>query len=440
MESPVGSPSTGADEYPSRAQGAARGDSLSESVFVGRQPILDRRRHVVAYELLYRDSAEARAANFQHACQAATRVIVNTFSAMGANAVLGRARGFVNVPEELLDDSLLRVLPADRVVIELLETIKASPAVIEACEELKEYGFTLAVDDWVEDDPREALLTHADIVKIDLPEIPPERLGRLVRSLRRRSPNVTLLAEKVETQEEFARCSKLGFDLFQGYFFAKPVVVEGSSVDPDRATLMKVIAQIDQDADNVALAQQVKSRVKLSVNLLRLVNSAASGRAHAVQKVEDAIIHIGRKQLRRWLTILLYAGGDDDGIESPLLQSAAHRGRLMELAAGLSFGGEPPKELADRAFLTGMLSLVDALLGRPLEELLEEMGVADEIREALLERSGSLGRLLELVETIEAARFSEATDTARSLGIDVTALQQAYADSYAYVHDLVGQQ
>ena len=187
---------------------------MSQGTFVGRQPIVDRDQRVVAYELLFRSSAEARVADFDEVGRAAVRVMVDTFAALGMEAVLGRAQGFFNVTGEVFLSESIEALPRDRVVLEILESVEPTPEIQARCRELQEAGFAIALDDWVADDPRECLLPWASVVKVDLPAVPRKELRKLVRKLK--EAEVQLLAEKVETAEEFEVCRKLGFDLFQG--------------------------------------------------------------------------------------------------------------------------------------------------------------------------------------------------------------------------------
>lgn len=412
-----------------------RGTMASGSrIFIGRQPILDRKRLLVGYELLFRGSASDEAARFEDQALASARVIVNTFASMGVNAVLGSARGFFNVTDSLLLSDLVEALPKDRVVLEVLENVTADKATLERCRQLKERGFVLALDDYVYRDSREELLDLVSVVKVDLPEVTEYELQPMVRKLRHRG--VRICAEKVETQEEFQRCYDLGFDLFQGYFFARPVVLEGASLDPARATLMVLLNKLYADAESVEIAKTLKQHVTLGVNLLRLVNSAAMATVHKIGRVQDAVNYLGRRQLQRWITILLYAGADAGGTRNPLLQAAAHRGRMMEIISGQILDGGDSSIRQERAFLVGMLSLVDALLNQPLEELLAEMNVEDDVRDALLKRDGVLGTLMCLVEAVEATDFDRVEFLLGDFGLDLSQLQEAENQAYLWVHSL----
>lgn len=407
-------------------------EASGTDVFIGRQPIVDRNEHIVAYELLFRGSATATFAEFGEARIASVRVMANAFASMDIDEVLGSNRGFFNVTSEVVFSDMVEALPSDRVVIELLEDIPVTPELIQRCRELKAAGFRLALDDWELNDPRKSLLDHVHIVKVDLPAIPDAELPRVVRTLRRKV--LGLLAEKVETREQFERCLDLGFDLFQGYFFAKPEVLSGSTLDPARATLLQVMQQIQADADTVDIANTLKMHVNLGVSMLRLVNSAGMGRLQKIGCIEDAVAFLGQRQVWRWVALLLFAA-DDSSLESPLLQTAAHRGRLMELLSKQMHAGAAVQ--SDRAFLVGMLSLIDALLNRPLEDILPELHLDDAVNDGIMKGEGALGTLLKLVRHLEADEFDAVEGVLAQLGIGLSELQEADNQAYAWVHGLV---
>jgi len=404
-----------------------------ERVFVGRQPIVDRRQHVVAYELLFRASGTAERAVFEDPTLAGIRVMANTFASIGVDAVLGSCRAFVNANDQLLRSDLIEALPPERAVIEVLESVVTSEALLARCRELREHGFTIALDDYVPKDGRAELLDVADVVKVDLPGLTEPELRRLVRELNRH--DVVTLAEKVETRECFELCHRLGFELFQGYFFARPVVIESVPVDPARSALMTLLQELDGDGEVRTVVDTLKRHAALGLSLLRLVNSVAFNKCTEIGSIEDAVHYLGRRQLQRWVLVLLFAGETGSGLRGALLQTAAHRGRLMEciaLRASEASEGEP-----ERAFLVGMLSLADVLLSRPLGAVVSELGLEPAARDALLSRAGRLGRLLSLVESIERRDWERVEPALGEFGLDVGTLSQTDGDAYAWVHELV---
>lgn len=407
---------------------------MSQEAFVGRQPIVDRDGRVVAYELLFRSSRTAQVADFSEKNLAALRVIANTFATLGEEAVLGGHLGFFNVTREVLFADAIFALPKDRVVVELLEEIEPDREVAERCRTLREAGYRIALDDWVLDDPRRALLPWADVVKVDLPAVPGRELRRLARSLR--GEGRLLLAEKVETRAEFDACFAAGFDRFQGYFFARPTVIEGAGIDPAQTTLIRLMQQISTGSDNAEIVESLKQDTRLGVNLIRIVNTAGNAARVRLESIEDGLRHLGLRQLSRWVSVLLYAQGQRGGDRDPLLTAAAHRGRLLELVVEAASERGTSTVDRERAFLVGMLSLVDALLGRPIEDIVRELRLGPDIALALIAREGELGRLLLFAEAIDLGAFEAVELELVRLGLSLAELQDFEHEAYAWLHAL----
>ena len=408
---------------------------MIQAAFVGRQAIVDRDRRVVAYELLYRSSSTATVADFDEQNVAAVRVIANTFATLGEETVLGGNLGFFNVTREVLLSETIHALPKERVVIELLEQIEADREVVARCRALREAGYQIALDDWVHEDPRVGLLPCADIVKVDLPSVAKRDLRRVVRSLREGGKQL-LLAEKVETQQEFETCHGLGFDRFQGYFFARPTVLEGVAIDPSQTTLLRLLQQISVGTDTAAIVESFKQDAKLGLNLIRLVNTAGNAVRVRLESIDDGVRTLGIRQLSRWISVLLFAGGRQGGARDPLLTLAAHRGRLMELLVEAATKKGVLRVERERAFLVGMLSLVDALLGRPIESIVQDLRLGPDIAQALTQHEGELGRLLSLAVAAEHGDMVAIEGELEWLELSVAELQQHDHAAYAWLHDL----
>jgi EAL and modified HD-GYP domain-containing signal transduction protein len=397
----------------------------AQALFLGLQPILDRKQDLVAYELLFR-SGQANSANVDDDMLATATVINHTFTELGAEAVLGRHVGFLNLNAALLFSDVIELLPQDKVVLEILETVQVTPRLVERCKELKERGFRLALDDFSDRyDEYASLLDIVEIVKVDLQLLDRQQLAQTTARLRKWP--VKLLAEKVDSREQMQFCMDLGYDLFQGYYFAKPTVITGKRLSPGQATLLRLMGLVLSDADTPEIEAVFKHSPDLAINLLKLVNSAAMGAHTQIRSVAQAIAVLGRGQLQRWLQLLLYAQSSEASsrFPSPLLVLAASRGKLMELLVQESHPND--RELIDRAFMTGILSLVHVLLGVPMTEVLERVPVSDQVRAALLSRENFLGTLLSLVEALEETRvegISKALAQAPALDADrVRALQ-----------------
>ncbi len=368
--------------------------TAADRIFLGRQPILDSDQQVVAYELLFRNSCH-NAAAVTDGLQATAIVIANAFTELGIEAALGCHRGFINVDEHFLFSDMLELLPRHAVVLEILETVPPTPAVIDRCKALRAAGFTLALDDVIQLAPEYAeLLALVDIVKVDIQPLSRVELMQLTMKLKPMGKQ--LLAEKVDSREQMEQCRKLGFSLFQGYYFAKPTIIAGRKLDHSQQSLMKLMGLLLSDADTAALEAALKPDPALTVNLLRMTNSVGSGCPERIHSLNHAITALGRRQLQRWLQLLVFSSGQPAGPGNPLLLLAATRGRMMELLAEELSPGDTT--LADQAFMAGIMSLMPALVGLPIADIVAPLGLGSELRDALCEGSGRIGSLLHIAE------------------------------------------
>jgi len=397
---------------------------------LGRQPILDRAGDTVAYELLFR-SPDGGA--FPGDRLATASVITHAFSELGLEAVLGNCRGYVNFDAETLHSELPEALPSDRIRLEILETVEITPELVARCDELHRQGFRFALDDVTRlEESHEPLLPLVDVIKVDVQEVPPDELGSIVRAVQR--SGIQLLAEKVDSPEQAAQCRRLGFDLFQGYFFARPVLLEGRTADPAEKDLLRLLQQVLTDTEIAEIEETVKRLPELGYKLIRLVNSSGMGLRHRVESLSHALVLLGRRRLQRWLQVMLFAQDGSAQFPSPLLTLAAARGRLMELMA-MEASADPA--YADRAFMTGILSLLDTLFGTPLADILAPLPLQDDVRDALLWRSGELGRLLSLTETLERDDPAEVTRLAGECdGLEVAAMARLQVDAMRWAGDV----
>lgn len=373
-----------------------------EKFFLGRQPILDRTQKLFGFELLFR-SADTPHANVTDYLQASASVIFDALSSFGFAEVLGRHRGFINVNADVLMSDAVELLPAEKVVLELLEHVPVTDTIIERCRELKGKGFVIALDDHVYAPVYEPLYDVVDIIKIDLIRTGMENLAAEVKKLRRWKPG--LLAEKVETHEQYNECARLGFNYFQGYYFARPTVLTRTRVDVGRLAIVKLFNQLVSEVDIEELEQTFKQHPNLILNLLRLVNSVSVGLKERITSLRHAIMVIGYLQLRRWTLMALFTNTAKGGSDNPLLVMAASRARLMELIISEQPLARRDRDYPDRAFMTGILSLADVLLKVSIDEVVTPLNLNEDVRQALLARDGELGILLALVEKIEQDEF-----------------------------------
>ena len=403
-------------------------DNDLKDVFLGRQPILDRKQQLFAYELLFRSgSAETgNFASFIDGNQATATVIINAFTEFSVANALGPYQGFIKVDQGLLFSDLIHALPPHTVVLEIIDTVAQTPEMIERCEQLRQAGYVLAIRMRPESlDTEKPLLRIAEVIKVDISRVEPERLKQLAPALK--PLKKTLLAEKVESDAQMRLCHELGFDLFQGYYFARPTVIQGKRLQSSEVALLRLLGLISQDADTAEIEKDFKQEPVLTLNLLRLTNSAAAGMPTKITSLRHAITILGRRQLLRWLQLLLYSGAASTaGAVNPLLQLAATRGRLMELLVDrtpdVKEGG---RDLIDQAFMVGILSLMPTLIGSSMNEILAQLPLARPVLDALGERLGVLGDLLNLIESLE----NEDSEKAAAVLTGLPDIDATYANS-----------
>jgi EAL and modified HD-GYP domain-containing signal transduction protein len=405
-----------------------------EKFFLGRQPILDRSQEIIGYELLFR-AADRNVAEFESYSQAAASVITSALASFGIDEVLGGKFGFINVHLSLLLSEMLEVLPVQQTVLELLEFIELDDQVLERCRELKELGFMLALDDHIYNEKYSEIYEVVDIVKIDILQFGMEALPAIVQGLRR-TP-VKILAEKVETFEQFDVCYRMGFDLFQGYFFERPVVLNKRRIDVSGMAMLKLLQQLTMDATLNEIEQTFKENPSLSYNLLRLVNSVAMGMREKIKTLRHAILMLGTEHLRRWTQLSLFAGNDSRGLNNPLLEMAAVRGRLMETLVKLRNCTVANDEQSEAAFMTGILSLLEVLFETPMSEIIAKLNLTDDVSNALLSRSGPLGSMLTLAEKLEITDFDSVTPLLAECRVSLDQLLTAQLEAFNWRASIV---
>ena len=409
--------------------------SPNTEIFIGRQPIMDRRQQMVAYELLFRRS-QHNAADVHDDLAATASVITRAFIDLGIEAALGPYKGFINCDESLLLSDLLEVLPSDKVVLEVLETVEITPAVVERCVELKALGFTLALDDFVGYEERfKPLLDIVEIVKVDTMLVDPAGLLAVTRKLG--NWPVTLLAERVEKVELVEHCQQIGYSMFQGYYFAKPMIMAGKRLSHSQMALLRLLGMVLEDVDVSELEAVFKREPGLAMNLMRLTNSVATGVRVKVTSLRHAIALLGRRQLQRWLQLLMYTKPrpGTEPLASPLMQLAATRGKLMELLAGQIEPGR--QEFEDQAFMVGIISLMPALMGVPMAEILNGISLGNTVREALESGTGTLGAMLDLTEALEGNDGMTCHDlTSRLPGLDADRVNACHTQALIWANSI----
>jgi c-di-GMP-related signal transduction protein len=394
-------------------------------VFVARQPIFDREQRVFGYELLFR-SCLTNAYDGTEATRATSQVISTSFFSLGLGKILGGKRAFINFNRDLLVGECVSILPSEVAVVEILETVEPDEQVLGACKRLKERGYLLVLDDFVFQERLAPLTELADIIKVDVLVTPEAEQRRLVRRYGARG--IKLLAEKVETPEQFRQAYQMGYSYFQGYFFAHPVIIAGREIPAFKVHYLQILKEISlPELDYQRLESLIKQEVSLSYKLLRYINSAAFGWRGHIESIKQALVLLGESESRKFVSLVALPFLAQDKPEE-LVVTAVIRARFCESIAprvGLT------RRKADLFFL-GMFSLLGTIMDRPLKEMLSEVCLAEDVQEALLEKNCGrkpLGWILKLVRCYEAAEWGALSEAAGRLKLPAEVITDLYLDS-----------
>ncbi len=402
---------------------------MSSNAYIARQPIVDAKHQLFAYELLFRHSAHAQSARIDTDVDAGITVVANTLVNMGTEWLLKGKLAFVNMEVSMLMSSFSTLLPPEKVVIEILETVLVTPEVLERLGELKAAGYRFALDDYHYLPESEPLVQLASYVKLDVLEHAPAELTNMVMALRKYP--VELIAEKVETPEQFRHCQALGFDFFQGYYFAHPENLAAKIINPVYATVVQLLDQVRQGADARDLEALFKKDVALTFKLLRYINSAGFGLSCEVQSIRHAVSILGMQPLYRWLTLLLVTAGGAPTMPT-LARTAITRGRLCELIGKVCLS----KGDQDNLFIVGVFSLLPAFLEMSMEQVLERIVIPEKLMDALANRTGIYGPFLALAEAVESGDAGQLENLASSLMVTPDQVSQAHLQALAWVEQL----
>ncbi len=369
--------------------------------FIARQPIYDRKLYVYAYELLYR-SSENNYANIVDGDDATSQVLINALMEVGLPELVGQSLAFINLTERYIVEGLPPSLVQDNLVLEVLEDIAPTEAVITGLKKLKAAGHVIVLDDFICDDSKQALVELADIIKFDLFTLPGGTLTDQVKKLR--PTGVRLLAEKVETPEEYEYCKALGFDYFQGYFFCKPKIVKGTRTLTSRMAIMQLLTKLQNPELGFSELQTLVAQdVSLSYRILRYINSAHFSIGRKVESIQQAISLLGLNTIKTWVAILAMSSIDDKPYE--LILTALIRAHMCE-----TLSTDTPIS-AENAFTVGLFSALDAFIDKPLDEILDTLPFSDTLHHALLDKTGELGQLLSLVLSYERGQWNDLSNT-----------------------------
>lgn len=402
-----------------------------EEAFIGRQAILDQKKNVYAYEILFRSGLKNAFDPSLDGNVATQSVMVNTMLDFGMKKLVSDKKAFINFTEKNLLNRAPQLLPADSIVVEILETVQPTPAILEAVQELKDEGYKIALDDFVLLPGYEPLIDMADIIKVDfrITEDPEER-----KRLREILPgHVRLLAEKIETEEEFHQALEYGYVLFQGYFFCKPVVLHKKKLTSNALSQIRLLKEVNrQDFDFSAIINVISSDTNLVHKLLTYINSVGIGLTYHISNLRQAAVLLGSGGMRRWVTLIsLQTFSEDKPPE--LFTISLLRAKFCELIAHEI---KRPDLTPDTGFLLGMFSLLDVLLSQRMEEVLKEVGLSSELNAALLGEDNILRHVLDLVIAYEQGDWDKVIACCRRENIPVEHLQPCYDEVLKWYNTL----
>ncbi|MCB0998725.1 MAG: HDOD domain-containing protein [Acidimicrobiales bacterium] len=397
---------------------------MSTSVFLGRQPIFDTSRRTYAYELLYRNGAE-NLAFFRNPDDATRRVLEVAMLEWGFDRVVGDRFGFINAASGILHSGILDILPADRAVIELEPGVELDWATVEAIRAARGRGLRFALEGVTSIDVAgyADVAPFVDIVKVDVQSVPTAKLPRLVAGITATFPSALKLAAKVEEPSEFDETRELGFDLFQGYFFAKPEVMGRTERPANLAAAVQLMAEVNRpEVDLDRVEDLIATDPTLAYGLLRLVNSSSYGLTVHVQSIRHAIVLLGLAQVRH-LAVLLTMATKAATVNEELIVLAATRAKMAASLAG------DDAQMANNCLTAGLLSVIDAVFQSPMEELVGDLPLQADVRAALVDGSGPVGAVLAAVYAFERA---DAAALDRLRPDDAEHLRESFGDGAAW--------
>ena len=383
-------------------------------IFIGRQPIFDHELNVYAYELLFRSQENQSSAGVVDGDSATSRVMLNTIADIGLKKLVGKHKAFINLTRYFLEDPERIIFAPGQIVLEVLEDVEAEDTIVKTLAALKEIGHTIALDDFVYSEELQPLVNLADIIKMDIMAMTRDEIQQQVKLYK--GFKVKLLAEKVETYEEFEFLKKLGFDFYQGYFFSKPTIIKGKGLESNQLSIMRLIGKVnDPDLEVSELSDIISTDVSLSHKILKFINSPASGLRVEVESVQRAVVLMGINTIKNWVTMVALASASDKPHELSTL--ALVRARSCEQLAK-----ESQQDKADSFFTIGLFSTLEAMMDQPLADLIQDLPLSDDMKSALIDREGVYGQALNCVEAMEKNDFSKI----EFMGLGVAKMSELY--------------
>ncbi len=396
-------------------------------VFVARQPIFNLKKEIYAYELLFR-TGMANAFPDIDGEVATTSLLSSSFFTIGIDKISGGKLSFVNFTEDLLLKKYPEMFPSNKIMIEILEDINPTDEIIETCKELKANGYQIALDDFVYEERFKELIELADIIKIDFLLSSRDEVEEMVAELSKYK--CKLLAEKIETYEEYELAKTMGFVYFQGYFFSKPEILQNKDIPSSKLTILQLLNEVNGvDFDIDKLKNLLNQDVSTSYKLLNYLNSAFFNRLQPISSIRQAIAFLGSKGIRQFIS-LIAIGQLGDGKPGELIRTSIIRARFLELV------GQEVNRDGNELFMLGLFSLIDAMLDNSMENLINKMPLSDKICEALVDRKGEVYPFLRIIEVYESGNWDEFEKLLNEIGCDPGKIVEFYIESVDWADNL----
>jgi EAL and modified HD-GYP domain-containing signal transduction protein len=394
-------------------------------VYVARQPIFHKNKKLYGYELLFRNGLSNAFPDID-GDTATSKLLSNSFFSIGMNQLTAGKTAFINFTQGLLLKKTPMMFPVEKMMVEILEDVDPNEQVINACNDIAAAGYALALDDFVFKRELQPLIELADIIKIDFMMTPIEEIQQMVN--RFKGKNVKLLAEKIETYEAFETALSMGFTYFQGYFFSKPEIISGKEIVPSKITLLQIVGEANKkDCSFDKLEKLINRDVSISYKLLRYINSAFFKRAREISTIKHAIVLLGEVEIKRFVSMVATAELASDKPDE-LVRTSIIRARFCELLGMNSQNGANISEL----FLMGLFSLIDAMLDKEMENIMNTLPLSKNIKLALLEEKGELADYLKLVSSYESADWKKFSSMISKININEDDIPEFYQDAVSW--------
>lgn len=398
------------------------------SVFVARQPIFNRHKDLYGYEILFRNGFDNFYNEMDHE-KSTSRTLINSFLVLGTNSLTGGRRAFINFTESTLRSNSAYFFPKEILTIEILETVPVTPEIVSIAKKLKSHGYKIALDDFVFSEQYRQLLPLADIIKVDF--LSTTVYERIQINNEISHQNVKLLAEKIETYEEFHEALTLGYTYFQGFFFSRPEIIQSKDIPVYKLNYLEILRQIHkEDVDFGKLEEIIKRDMSLSFKLLKFINSASFGFSSQIGSIKQALALLGMLEFKNWLSfIILHSIAQDKPQE--LIVASLIRAKFAELLADHA----NDKTFSSECFLMGLFSLVDAFFDKDKTQILNDLPLADNIKRAIISNEGPYSPIYQFITAFEKGNWEKVTQLSPELALPTQQIAQSYRNAIEWANE-----